>query len=170
MSPSTRNPLCLRLRAAAWLVGTVFASLAGGTEASEPVTRTVLGRWVTPGIGAVVELGPCEKSADALCGRIAWLWDGLDGAGKPKTDGKNPDTASRARALIGADMLRDFRSTAPGTWTGGSVYDPSDGHTYSGSIRLIEAGVLELEGCAFRIFCQRQVWRRPDAILQIATW
>ena len=65
-------------------------------------------------------------------------------------------------------MLQGFRETSPGVWTDGSVYNPGDGRTYSGTITLQPNGTLELEGCAFRIFCQRQVWRRPADLLEQA--
>lgn len=72
----------------------------------------------------------------------------------------------RGQPLIGTIILRGFAETAPGVWSGGSVYNPDDGRSYSGTIRLTATGMLELKGCALGIFCQTQRWRRPRAILQ----
>jgi len=50
-------------------------------------------------------------------------------------------------------------------WSGGELYNPDDGRTYTGEIR-VKRGTLELRGCALRIFCQTQTWRRPDEVIK----
>ncbi|MCQ0987969.1 DUF2147 domain-containing protein [Jiella marina] len=41
----------------------------------------------------------------------------------------------------------------------GSVTDPRDDRTYSGSA-TVGGGTLKLTGCALKIFCKTQVWTR----------
>lgn len=53
----------------------------------------------------------------------------------------------------------------PGVWTGGELYNPDDGRTYTSVIRFV-AGTLELRGCALSVFCDTQIWRRPEDVLQ----
>jgi uncharacterized protein (DUF2147 family) len=156
------------------LAGAVLAALgllapaAPGDPRSGP--SRIAGAWATEGFGAIVDLETCESdgTADHVCGRIRWLWDGRDSQGRPRLDEENPEALARSRPLVGVEVLRNFRETAPGLWTGGSVYNPEDGRTYSGTLELRPDGVLELEGCAFRIFCARTVWRRPADLLDSA--
>lgn len=154
-----------------WLLLVAAGTLAAGDlrDRSSQDPR-ILGRWATAGFGSVVELRRCEGAggAEGICGRILWLWDALDSAGRPRVDRENPEARARSLPLVGAEVLRGFRETSPGVWTDGSVYNPDDGRTYSGTITLQPNGALELEGCALRIFCQRQVWRRPADLLEQA--
>jgi uncharacterized protein (DUF2147 family) len=65
--------------------------------------------------------------------------------------------------LIGVEIVHGLRETEAGVWTGGQLYNPDDGRTYTGSIRL-QRGMLELRGCALSIFCDTQTWRRPEDV------
>lgn len=121
------------------------------------------GRWATQGFGSIVEISLCGEGA---CGHIAWLWDAEDGAGNLRRDGRNPDASLRNRALKGIEILRGFVPTGDGVWRRGRVYNPDDGRTYSGELRLVSGDILELTGCALRVFCQTQRWHRLDVLLR----
>ena len=97
------------------------------------------------GFGGVVRLARCAENGAHLCGRLIWLWD---------TTEVEPDA-------LGSLILRDF-VLQNGEWRGGTVRNPEDGRTYSGSIRL-EGDILRLRGCAGP-FCQTQIWRRLSSI------
>jgi sterol desaturase/sphingolipid hydroxylase (fatty acid hydroxylase superfamily)/uncharacterized protein (DUF2147 family) len=144
-------------------IGLTVLSIPGQSRAE---TAGIHGSWATQGFGSIVVMNPCEDASSTICGRILWLWAALDQNGQMRTDAANPDEAARARPLVGTIILRGFSETAPGIWTGGSVYNPDDGRSYSGTIRLLASGALELKGCALAIFCQSQYWRRPHDILQ----
>lgn len=120
-------------------------SLALSEPARAATPNDIAGDWATPGLGAVVRLTPCANDRERLCGRLIWAWD--------------PSRVQRG--AIGTEMLRNFiwRSDA---WSGGEVFNPEDGRTYSGSIRP-DGDVLRLRGCAGP-FCQTQVWRRLSSI------
>ncbi len=124
---------------------------------------TISGRWATQGFGSIVEFGACGDGAETMCGRIIWLWEPNDADGRPRADRENPDRALRGRPLVGIEIVRGLTATAPGVWSGGELYNPDDGQTYRGSIRL-EHGALLLKGCAARIFCKTQTWRRLEAV------
>lgn len=66
----------------------------------------------------------------------------------------------RSRPLLGVEIVRGLRQTGEGLWSGGKPYNPDDGRTYTGTVRL-RAGGLALRGCALRLVCQTQTWRRP---------
>jgi uncharacterized protein (DUF2147 family) len=134
--------------------------LAAKADAADP---SVFGEWATRGYGSRVRLEPClpAESDPTLCGTIVWLWEPNDEAGKPRTDSENPERSKRMRPLVGTRILSGFSADGHGVWRGGEVYNPEDGRSYSDTIRLRADGLLELEGCALAIFCQKQVWRRP---------
>jgi Delta7-sterol 5-desaturase len=121
------------------------------------------GGWATQGFGSVVELRPCAGAPATLCGRIVWLWEPRDAAGRLRTDAKNPDADLRSRPLVGVEIVRGLRETAPGVWGDGEIYNPDDGRTYTGTMRL-RGGAVELRGCALKVVCQTQTWRRPDDV------
>jgi uncharacterized protein (DUF2147 family) len=136
-----------------------MSGLVSEAEASE-----IAGRWATSGFGSIVEFAPCEQAPDTVCGRILWLWEQNDAAGRPRTDTHNPDRSLRSRPLTGIEIVSGLRETQPGVWSDGSLYNPDDGRTYTGTIRL-KGGTLELTGCALRVFCQTQVWRKPEDVI-----
>src|SRR6185312_7721199 len=68
-----------------------------------------------------VELFPCN---DGLCGRIVGLSEPRDNAGRPKHDRRNPDPALRERPLCGLGVLSGLKPVAPGSWEGGTFYNP----------------------------------------------
>jgi uncharacterized protein (DUF2147 family) len=160
-----RKVLSNAANVATLLVCAVPIGAAAFGEARAQARSTIAGRWATQGFGSIVEFRPCDGAAEqTMCGRVLWLWAPNDSSGRPRTDNRNPDRSLRSRSLIGVEIVRGLRETAPGVWSGGSVYNPDDGRTYTGSIRLRE-GMLELRGCALNVFCQTQTWRRPESII-----
>lgn len=133
--------------------------LTGQASATQP-TPAVLGDWFTEGARAIVRIAPC---ADRLCGSIVWLWRSHDEAGQPLTDRENPVADRRARPLHGIDLLHGLRPTAPGQWSGGTIYNPEDGRSYNASLHLDAAGELTVEGCVLFI-CRKQHWRRVESV------
>ena len=121
------------------------------------------GRWATQGFGSIVEFHPCGAGEPTMCGRIVWLWDEDDASGRRRSDQHNPDRALRSRPLLGVEIVRGLRQIGEGLWSGGELYNPDDGRTYAGIVRL-RGDRLELRGCALSLFCQTQTWRRPFAI------
>lgn len=142
----------------------IFAALAAASQSASAQTPSALdGNWATRGFGSIVQFRPCAGAPEAQCGRIIWLWEPNDERGRPRVDNHNPDRALRTRSLIGVEIVRGLRETSPGVWSEGSLYNPDDGRTYTGAIR-IRNGALELRGCALGVFCQTQVWRRPEDV------
>ena len=120
-------------------------------------------RWATPGLSAVVELGPCREAA-GLCGTIRWLWDGLDAQGRPRLDTHNADVAQRSRPLLGLSILSGLTPSPDGGWSG-RVYNPEDGETYRARMRRVGADTLVIEGCVLFV-CKKQVWRKASSLAE----
>jgi uncharacterized protein (DUF2147 family) len=123
----------------------------------------VFGRWVTPGVSAVVELAPCGDAA-TLCGTIRWLWDAVDERGRPRLDSQNADTSLRTRPLVGLMVLSGLKPDPAGGWQG-RIYNPEDGQTYRATMKRRGADALVIEGCVLFV-CRQQVWRRASAIAE----
>lgn len=146
-------------RAATLLAGLIVAG-AGAFAVPDALAAGVLGEWATQGYAARVDVRPCRGAPDQLCGAITWLWEPVDGHGKPRLDARHPDAARRNQPLIGLEMLSGFKPGAgAGSWVDGQVYNPEDGRTYSSRMKLRTPEVLELEGCVL-VLCSRQIWRR----------
>ena len=132
--------------------------LAGVTPASAGHPP---GNWLTENGRAKVAIVNC---AGALCGNIVALKEPNDPAtGKPKTDSNNPDAGKRGRPMIGVQIVIDMKpDTAADKWKG-QVYNAEDGKTYSGSITLVNATTLNLQGCALGgLICKTQTWTRTN--------
>lgn len=149
--------------------GIVIASLVAlsqifvpfGAKAQVP-SNNLFGHWVTEGSGSIVDIQECAGNASRMlvCGRIVWLRHAKGSDGLERRDDNNPDRALRTRSLVGIELFRGFRAVSPGVWKGNTLYNPDDGRTYSGTLRL-RKGALELQGCALRVFCKTQTWSRP---------
>ncbi len=129
--------------------------LAAATPASAGDPR---GNWMTENGKAKIAIASCGGN---LCGNIVALTEPNDPAtGKPKTDRNNADAAKRDRPLVGVQIVIDMKPEGADKWTG-QVYNAEDGKTYSGSITLVNASTLTLQGCALGgLICKNQTWTR----------
>ena len=132
------------------LMGRAFAAAAllcvGGGSA---LAQDVNGLWLTERGLSRVRVARC--GAD-LCGTII-------GTAREANDTRNPDLALRGRSLVGVQLLAGARREGE-TWTG-RLYNPLDGRTYVGKMRLTGPDTLELAGCILGgLICQAQTWTR----------
>jgi lathosterol oxidase len=164
--PLRRKKLARASGTIATLIAIAFGSaLAIVGDARAQTASSIAGNWATRGFGSIVQFRPCVAAAETMCGAIIWLWEPNDAQGRPRLDTHNPERGLRTRSLIGVEIVRNLRQTAPGVWSEGALYNPDDGRSYTGTIRLRNCA-LELRGCALNVFCQTQIWRRPDDVLQ----
>ena len=136
-------------------VGLAAAVLLSAT-APAYAAPSALGVWRAQTHHGVVELFGC---GGALCGRVVTsdvLKDNPD-----MKDVRNKDTALRTRPLKGLTILRGF-SGGPREWKNGEVYDPEDGNTYHGTIKLVDPKTVKLTGCVVFPLCQTQTWTRAQ--------
>ncbi len=134
----------------------VLAALhAGGVRAS---SDPVFGFWLIENQRSIIEIVPC---GDRACGKIVWLKEPLGDDGQPRIDNLNSDDQLRGRAICGMELIGGFRSADPGKWSGGSIYSPREGKTYSASMKLRDDGTLKLRGYVLLpLFGKSQVWTR----------
>ena len=137
-------------RMAAVLVLGLGLALAGQAQAASPAE----GRWRTQSHNGEVKVEAC---GEFLCGYIVTS-ERLKVEPDMK-DVENKDPALRGRLLKDLMFLSGF-SGGPTQWKGGRVYNPDDGGTYKGTIKLVDADTLKLTGCITWPLCKTQTWRR----------
>lgn len=140
----------------AFTAAAVAALSAGGTAAAADPAEGV---WLTPGGQSKVQVAPCRNDAKRLCGNIVWLKNPKRKDGSPVLDGSNPDPKLRTRPILGLSFITGFRRDAPGRWSGGKIYNPSDGKTYASKLSIQPDGTLKVEGCVL-VVCRGQTWTR----------
>ena len=128
----------------------ILAALAAGFACSPARAADPSGTWLTETGTSRVRITPC---GGGFCGSI------VSAPGKG-LDAKNPDPALRGRSVVGIQILN--APQADGAGFSGSLYNPNDGKTYSGSLRLTGPNSLEVAGCVMSVFCKRQTWTRVN--------
>jgi uncharacterized protein (DUF2147 family) len=128
--------------------------LALGTPHAAVAAPGPEGFWRTATDNGVVQVFACGA---ALCGTLVTS-DRLK-EHPEQVDGRNADASLRTRTLKGLALFTAMKG-GPTEWAGGSLYNPDDGHTYRGSIRLTGPDTLTLTGCVFKPFCRSETWTR----------
>ena len=78
-------------------------------------------------------------------GKVIWLNNPKDVNGRPKVDKNNPNESLRHKPLLGLTMLKNFEYD-DGEWSGGQVYNPSDGKEYKAYMKLKDRNTLSVRG------------------------
>ena len=137
------------------MAAVLAATLAAGAPAmaATPPTSSYLGRWLTESDGGVIEIYRCGP---ALCGRV--VTSNRLRANPDARDAKNKNPRLRGRRMAGTDLLSGLEPDHDG-WRG-RLYNPEDGQTYAGTMRLDGRGGLKVQGCVLYILCRSQRWTR----------
>lgn len=94
-------------------------------------------------------------------GKIVWLKEPAEN-GKPKVDDDNPDPAKRNQPLMGLVVLKDFKYEGDNVYTGGTIYDPKNGKTYSCKMTL-KGDKLDVRGyVGISLLGRTAVWTVAD--------
>jgi uncharacterized protein (DUF2147 family) len=134
------------------LVLKVAALAAVGAASASPLP--IEGFWRARSGGGIIELHRC---GDALCGRIS---DSDDLKTNPDLrDDNNKHAELRSRQLKGLDIFHGFRG-GPDDWTDGRIYNPNDGRTYRGELKLVNPNKVLVTGCLVFPLCGAQTWKR----------
>ncbi len=116
---------------------------------AQPASAMALasGTWINPHGTVAVKAGPCN---DRLCGWVSWA------SAKALEDARSEGVT----ALIGTELLQDYRLTSTGKWTG-RVYVPDRGETYYSTIQQVNRDQLKISGCILHGWlCKSQLWHR----------
>lgn len=119
-----------------------YLLMASTPPADDP--DAVLGRWLSSKKRNQVQI---YRQGDKYYGRLIWMLEPTDPTTKrPKTDIENPDVSLRSRPLMNMVMMSDLVYKGNNTWTGGQVYNPEDGKTYSCDLTLRDPNSLDIHG------------------------
>ncbi|TXM64155.1 DUF2147 domain-containing protein [Methylobacterium sp. WL120] len=129
------------------LVALVALCLAGGGAQAQKAADPA-GIWLTETGDSKVRLSRCGAG---YCGTI------VSTTGKG-LDANNPDPALRTRSVVGVQIVN--ATSASGDGYSGTLYNPKDGKTYSGSLKMTGPNAIEVSGCVMSVFCKRQTWKR----------
>ncbi len=124
----------------------------------------LLGIWLTEEKNSQVEITKAPNGQ--FVGRIVWLNEPLDEDGKPKTDKENPNASQRNQRLLGLQILKGFTYDAnKKEWSGGTIYDPDNGKTYSAFMKLDGNNTMVLRGyvMGMRMLGRNSTWTRERA-------
>ncbi len=135
----------------------LMAALPGSAEADRRDGPT--GLWWAEGGAAQVEIAACDGG---LCGTVTWLRSPFDENGCPVRDVHNPDSRERERSLVGIQILTGLRTSDSGaSWSGGRIYDPTSGRTYSAAVSLDGPDRANVRGyLGIRLLGRTTVWTR----------
>lgn len=126
----------------------------------------VTGCWVSEAGTSVIELA---ERGGSVSGRVVGLEEplflpdeGQGTPGEPRTDVNNPDEALRDRAIAGLAIVADLTRDGD-RWTGGTIYDPESGNTYSVRAEVDDDGLLRIRGyIGSPLFGRTTKWASAD--------
>lgn len=127
-----------------------LAALAFTALALPAQAQDANGTWLTQSGETRVRIAPCGGN---LCGTIVWV-------AKPAKDEQNPNAALKGRNVVGINMI-NMKPSGDKKWAG-TLYNYTDGKTYSGTLTQNDANSLTLSGCVAGVFCRSQTWTRVN--------
>ena len=130
-----------------------LSAVACLATASDERQSQILGNWLTELKDGIIQI---TQSAGANYeGRI------VGGSHPGRLDDKNPDTTQRSKPLRGQVILRNLHYEGAGKWSGGRIYEPDSGRTYSCSVELIAPDSLKVRGfIGISLLGKSQIWTR----------
>ena len=128
------------------------AALALATVAYAQTAEDAIGVWENPENKSHTEFYKC---GEGLCAKLVKVVDGQ------KTDDKNPDAAKRDRPIVGLVIMEGAKKSGANKWSG-TLYNRTDGKSYSGTITVKDKNSLDLSGCVALVLCRTTTWTRVN--------
>lgn len=117
----------------------------------------ILGFWLTESGKGVIEV---YKNGEEFEGKLVWIQDIHEGLVKDKLDKHNPDEKLQKRSILNLRNLSGFKFKS-NEWSGGKIYDPKSGKTYSSYMKLENINQLNLRGyVGIPLFGRTSEWKR----------
>lgn len=130
----------------AFVVFVMFVTLLGSVNlfAQNKKADDIVGIWLNEDKDAKVEI---FMAGGRYYGKIIWLKDPIDTeTNKPKLDKHNPEKTLKSRPILNLEILKAFKFNGKDEWSGGSIYDPKSGKTYSCYMRFEAAEKIKIRG------------------------
>lgn len=106
----------------------------------------IIGTWETIGSkeGLRFEI---YKSGNNYFGKLLWAYNMYEADGNtPKKDFNNPEKSLQSRSRKGMVNIKNLSFDGDNEYSGGSLYNPTDGSTYSLNAELISEKQLNFRG------------------------
>jgi uncharacterized protein (DUF2147 family) len=135
------------------LCGLLLLTTAYAADSSSPV-----GKWKTidDKSGKPKSIVQITESNGVLTGKIVELLEGAAEKTCSKCEGDLKD-----KPLVGMRILWDLKKEGD-EWTGGKIFNPADGGTYTSKARLTDGGkTLDVTG-KWMFFSKQQKWQRVE--------
>jgi uncharacterized protein (DUF2147 family) len=118
-----------------------------------PAANAILGNWVTEPHDGIIQI---SVTADgAYQGRV------IGGSNPHRLDQMNPDPSRRRLQLLGEIIMQSMRYDGEHQWSGGTIYDPANGHTYRCRLQLQDLRHLQVRGfLGISLLGRSQLWTR----------
>lgn len=119
---------------------------------------SVLGFWQSEHGSVRVHI---YKNGGTYDGKLVWLKEENNSAGKPKIDLNNPSDQLKSKPIKGLEVLKDFKYSKDGVWEEGTVYDPRSGKTYDCKLSMVSSDKLEVRAFyGISLIGKTQSWSR----------
>jgi uncharacterized protein (DUF2147 family) len=142
------------------LLTLLLASFSFSSFSEKFKADDIVGFWLTKEERAVIEI---YKEGESFEGKLVWLIDIHTGKKKEILDVNNPDNKLQKRSLQGLKNLEGFKFDGD-EWTGGTIYDPKKGKTYSAKMKLESKDELHLRGfVGIPLFGRTSEWKRQSS-------
>ena len=150
------------------------ARLGAGPQLSPAVAAApgdvIIGDWQPSDGRSVIRIykgvAADGESPDKYYGKIVWLLEPNDDAGRPRTDVNNPDESKRSQPLKGLVNMRALEfvgSEKDLQWDEGTIYDPKNGSDYSFKVEIDRKKPNLLVGKGYigiSLFGREDTWKR----------
>jgi len=122
-------------------------------------TDKIEGLWYNDVKTAKIQIS--KESNGKFYGKVVWLKEPLKD-GKPKVDEMNSDEKLRSRPRLGLPVLADFVKDGDNKYSGGTIYDPNNGKTYSCKMTY-KGKTLDIRGyIGISLFGRTTTWSRAE--------
>lgn len=122
-------------------------------------TDKIEGLWYNDVKTAKIQI--TKENNGKFYGKVVWLKEPLKD-GKPKVDEMNSDEKLRSRPRLGLPVLADFVKDGDNKYSGGTIYDPNNGKTYSCKMTY-KGKTLDIRGyIGISLFGRTTTWSRAE--------
>ena len=140
-----------------WAAAMTAARADGAAAANHANAGTaadaIVGNWLTEPRDGIIQISVLPDGS--FQGRV------IGGSNPHRLDQRNPQPALRKLELLGRVIMRDMHYEGQQRWAGGTIYDPSSGHTYRCRLELQDTGHLKIRGfLGVALLGRSQLWTR----------
>jgi uncharacterized protein (DUF2147 family) len=133
--------------------------MAGISAHAQKAGDDILGIWWNAEKTSKIEV---YKEGGKYHGKIVHLETPTEN-GKPRVDKENSDAKLRSRPLMGMVILSDLKHDGKGEFSGGEIYDPKSGKTYSANAKFNGRDQLDLRGyVGISLIGRTSTWTRTN--------